>query len=276
MQKNNLVRYLAIFDAHCGYEFNEESDYDKSIPRFVKSHDEILLRKIYKFAKGWKPDYVIWGGDQINLSCISRWTEKKPRMIEGRTIREDFQFYTELCEPINKLSSVKEIVWIEGNHEERLRELVNKHPQLDGVAMVYNLLELTDGGRSLQDYTFVPTGRLWKPEGSKVSFTHGHIVLGGSGNQAKKLTDAYHRSVRAGHLHSYMAWTERVAADSDDYHTGIVVPPACKPNLPYAKNKPSSNQQGFLIGEYDSVTGKFWDQVILSVNGEFVINGKRY
>ena len=270
MQKNDLVRYLAIFDAHCGWEFNEESDYDKSIPRFVKSHDEILLRKIYKFAKGWKPDYVIWGGDQINLSCISRWTEKKPRMIEGRTIQEDFEFFGALCAPINSLCSVPAI-WIEGNHEERLREMVNKHPQLNGLATVPDIL--SNMGLSA---TLVPTGRLWRPEGAKVSFTHGHIVLGGSGNQAKKLTDAYHRSVRAGHLHSYMGWTERVAADSDDYHTGIVVPPACKPNLPYAKNKPSSNQQGFLIGEYDCNTGKFWDQVILSVNGEFVINGKKY
>lgn len=270
--KNDLVRYLALFDVHCGYEFNEESDYDKSIPRFEKSHDEELLRKIHSFSKKYKPDFVIFGGDQINLSCISRWTFGKPRMIEGRTISEDFDFFAELCIPIAD-TALEQSIWIEGNHEERLRDLINKQPQLEGLADARTILSSLESGPEV----FVPSGKLWKPPGAKVSFTHGHIVLtGGAINYGKKLVESYHRSVRAGHLHTYATWTERVAVDASEYHTGIVVPPVCRPNLPYSKNKPSSNQQGFLIGEYDCHTGNFWDNVILAINGEFVYNGKRY
>jgi hypothetical protein len=191
-------------------------------------------------------------------------------MIEGRNIKEDFEFFRDLVYPVGGVTAKK--IWIEGNHEERLREYVNKNPQMSELANCPSILSTM----GINDLTYVATGKLWTPPDSKVSFTHGQIVLSGSGNLAKKLTDAYHRSVRAGHIHSYMVWTERVAADSEDYHTGMVCPPDCMRNLPYAKNKPSSNQQGFLIGEYDCVTGKFCDQVILSINGEFVYNGKRY
>lgn len=267
--RNNIARYMGLFDIHRGFEFNEENDYDKSVPRFVKSHDEDLLLKLQRFAKDWKPDYVIYGGDQVNLSCISRWTANKPRMVEGRTIKEDFDYFTEFAYPIGGGRAKK--IWIEGNHEERLRDLINRWPQLIDLAETRKILH----GLKIDHYA--PSGKLYNLPDSKVWFTHGHIVLGGAfANYGHKLVTAYHRNVRAGHVHLLWMGTEKVAVDIDNYHSGITLPGLCRANLPYAKNKPSSNQQGFLIGEYDVTTGNFWDTPVLVINGEFIVNGKRY
>lgn len=270
--KNNLARYIALFDVHCGYEYNEDWEYDKTLTKFVTSHDPKLLGKVQKLAKDWKPDFVVYGGDQINLSCISRWTNGRIKLIEGRTIKEDFELFGELAYPIGN-NSYK--VWIEGNHEERLRELNNRNPQLDGLADTLSVIKQL--GMTFNE--MVPAGKLWKPPGAKVSFTHGHVVLGSGGdnqNHGKKLVAAYHRSVRAGHLHTKAEWSERVSVDAEDYHSGLIVPPLCRPNLPYAKNRPSANIQGFLLGEYDTKTGSFWDYVVPVIKGEFIVNGKRY
>lgn len=261
-----LKKYLHLTDIHCGYEFDEE---DHS---FTPSHDAALLAKIARMVRWWKPDELILGGDQINLSCISRWTTGKPRMIEGRRIEEDYHFFHDLVwKPF--ASRIERVTWIKGNHEERLDELTLKNPQLSNLLTHRNLLSTV--GIADRSMTEVYSGKLYRPGNAKVYFTHGH-TFSASTNPAKKLLDAYHRSVRIGHFHHASSWTEKVAADSEDFHTAHVVPPCCKTNLPYAKNKPSSNQQGFLAGYYDDQTGNFWDHVVDVVDGKFMFEGRQF
>jgi hypothetical protein len=263
-----LKRYAYLPDIHCGYEYDEETGL------FTTSHDEALLGKVMRFMARFKPDYLILGGDQINLSCISRWTVGKPKMVEGRRIEEDYEFFHRLVwKPLSKINHIVKVIWIEGNHEERLRELSLKHPQISGLLTHTKLLETV--GISSTQMEYIHTGKLWRPPNAKVYFLHGHTYSAGS-NPAKNLVEAYARSVRAGHFHRHASWTRNVAADSEDYHTSIVSPPLCRPNLPYAKNKPSSNQQGFMVGHYDPTTGFFWDQVLQVVAGTFIYDGKVY
>ena len=267
---SQLERYIFLPDIHCGYEFDEDTG------EFVTSHDPTLLGKVVRAIADFKPHYLILGGDQINLSCISRWTRGKPRMVEGRRIEEDYDFLFKLfINPVRKYLDLETypFVWLEGNHEERLRKLVLEHPQLSGILSHERILSNYD--LKCTDIRYIKTGKLYAPTTSKRHFTHGHTHTTG-GNPAKSLVTSYHRSVAAGHYHRYSVWTENVAADATDYHTGVICPPLCRPNLPYAKSRPSSNQQGFMAGYFDPKTGYFWDDVIECVAGKFVLNGKVY
>jgi hypothetical protein len=264
---SNLKRYIFAPDIHFGYEFDE--DWGK----FVTSHDSGLVTKMVRAALDFKPQYFILGGDQINLSCISRWTRGKPLMIEGRRIEEDYELLFDLLvKPLRKLTDLT-LIWLEGNHEERLRKIALEYPQLSGLLTHEKVLASL--GYSPQVFEYYKAGKLYAPINCKRYFTHGHTHTTGA-NPAKTLVTSYHRSVAAGHYHRYSVWTENVAADATDYHTGVIVPASCRPNLPYAKSRPSSNQQGFMAGYFDPQTGYFWDDVVKVVDGKFILNGKVY
>lgn len=265
----DLKKYAFLPDIHCGYEFDDENY------TFTESHDATLLRKVVACMVRFKPDYIVFGGDQINLSCISRWTTGKPRMIEGRRIEEDYEFFLNLVwKPLlQKINHNWHAIWLEGNHEERLRELAHRNPQLAGLLTHEKLLATVGISQTAMQY--VHTGKLWRPPNAKVWFTHGHIYASGT-NPAKNIVEAYGRSVRAGHFHRHITWTRNVAADREDFHTGIISAPLCRPNLPYAKNKPSSNQKGFMTGYYDPESGFFWDTHTSVIDGHFIHEGKLY
>jgi len=257
-----MTSFIALFDLHFGWERKAEKG--KMITR--PTHNLRAVNAVLEFAKDFKPDVVILGGDQLDAGPVSHWRRGKPRLTEKFRLKEEMELLDKhVLEPIDRLKP-NEKVWISGNHERFIADFLTENPGIEGMIEPQNYLHLFDRG-----WLFVDEGELFKL--GKLNFVHGEQVRGA--NPAKKLVSSYRRNIRCGHHHTFDVSTDVTPYDRSDYHTGIVVPAMSAVNPSYMKNRSSNFQQGFLAG-WVNKDGSFSDYVVIVNRGKFVWNGKVY
>lgn len=216
------------------------------------------------FARDFKPDVFILGGDQLNCGPVSHWNRGKPGRIENFRLKDELELLNKhIMEPVEKIA--KEKIWLDGNHEVWITDLIEEFPSLAGM---------------IEPSAWLPMNR-WKSfsQGEiyklgKLNFIHGDTI-GSAKNRAQRLLQMYRRNIRCGHFHTYEAATDVTPYDSKDFHTGVVVPAMAACNAGYMKNRVSNHHQGFLYGWVDK-DGSFSDHVMTIINGKFIYNGKVY
>jgi hypothetical protein len=264
MPKNEAKKFLALYDLHFGWE--------RGLVR-GKWTDRLAcnIRAIgatVKFIYDFQPDIVILGGDQLNCGPISHWHQGKPILDETFRLKDEMD---QLDGVILKLfDKVGRKIWLDGNHEAWINDFVASNPGVRGLVEPINYLKLEKRG-----WEYYSQGEVAKV--GKLNFVHGDVVLsrGSSVNPARTLVNAYRRNVRAGHIHSYSAFTQKNAIDSQDWHSAIVIPSLSNVEPFWNKNRPANFVNGFLYG-YVYPDGHFSDQVVLINNNEFTLGGKRY
>lgn len=102
---------------------------DVHIEQGVELDDSYKLFK--KIVQKIKPTKVICGGDMADFSYISRWVEGLPGLQEGKRLKEDFDSIDNEIKFFKKYS--KEFIYVEGNHEARIRKYLEKNPVLKGM-----------------------------------------------------------------------------------------------------------------------------------------------
>lgn len=110
---------------------------DVHIEQDVELDPSYLLFK--KVAQKLRPNKIICGGDLADFSYISRWTEGMPGMLEGKRLKTDFDAIREEIKFFKKCT--KEFIYLEGNHEERIKKFLDKTPVLKGVLSLEALCE---------------------------------------------------------------------------------------------------------------------------------------
>lgn len=143
-----------------------------------------------KAARAFKPQVIVHQGDLADFYAISSHS-KDPR--RASQLKEELREVRKLRADLDRLGAKRKI-FIEGNHEDRLRRyLEEKAPELFGMFDTDSLLQLTDHG-----WEFVP----YKSHArvGKLYFTHD------TGNSGKYTTaralDAFQHSVAIGHHHA--------------------------------------------------------------------------
>lgn len=253
-----MEKFLALFDLHFGYE--------RRGGHKLALHDSKALNVALAFAKDFKPDHVILGGDILDCGCISHHNHGKPGAVEGlRLLGDAKELQKAVIEPLNKLSA-KTYTYIVGNHEDWLTDLTEQIPALEGIVDVKSLLNLE------KPWEIVPCGEAHKL--GKLVFIHGDQVKGGE-HSAKWATVAFEGNVRFGHHHTYQVYTKTSALDLNG-HTGVAVPCLCRKNPKYGGGSPNRWMQGFLWGYVNGPHGTFNDYVSVVINGNSTINGKTY
>jgi hypothetical protein len=98
-----------------------------------------------KLIKDVRPDVVINMGDQWDMASLSSF-DKGKKSFQGRNYRKDveagLEFSDRLWGPVKR--SKKKLprrIFLEGNHEERIRRAIETSPELDG-AISYQDLDL--------------------------------------------------------------------------------------------------------------------------------------
>lgn len=252
-----MEKFIALYDVHYGYE--RRGGHKTAL------HDLKALKVALDFAKDFKPDHVILGGDILDCGAISHHNHGKPGAVEGfRLLGDAKELRTTLIDPLEKLGA-KSLTYITGNHEKWLDDLVERVPALEGIVDVNAVLHL-------DKWKVVPQGGLHKL--GKLVFIHGDQVRGGE-HSAKCATVAYESNVRFGHHHTYQVYTKTSAVEANG-HTGIAVPCLCKKNPKYGGGAPNRWMQGFLWGYVGGPENMFNDYVTVIVNGKATINGKLY
>jgi predicted phosphodiesterase len=90
-------------------------------------HDSLALAKLIKVAKDHQPDQIIQIGDGIDFPQVSQWS-KGTAGEYADTLQEHIDGYRKgVLMPLREAAPQASIVWLEGNHDLRLREFVRKY-----------------------------------------------------------------------------------------------------------------------------------------------------
>ena len=238
--------------------------YDIHYPKINRD----VLKAALDFLKTNKVAGFIFGGDQLDLECISHHTIGKSLFRETGAYQSDVDgFDREVLTPIEKLlpRDAKRI-YIIGNHERFEQDLIEVQPEMKGAIDHVNSLCLVKRG-----WTVIPLGHAYKL--GKLQVAHGEAV--GGMYAAKKAVELYGASVLVGHTHSPQVYTKVSPVDHIQKHQGYVAPIAGNTNPAYLRNKPTSWLNGLEIIE---VFGEGLFNVIPLVisKGRFAYGGKVY
>src|SRR5438093_154416 len=121
-----MEKFVALFDAHWGYEIN-------SSRHKVPLHDEKAVSVAMQFIADFKPDHVVLGGDMLDCGSISHHCKGIAGQLEGlRLITEAKECRDAIVKPLEQQIKGRLIYHI-GNHEDWLNDAIDEQPTLDGI-----------------------------------------------------------------------------------------------------------------------------------------------
>lgn len=108
-----------------------------------------------------RPEVVIHGGDSADMPSLSEY-DKGKKSFQGRNYRQDIDSHLDFQDRMwHKWKTSKKRlptrVFLEGNHEFRIKKAIEKSPELDG-AISFNDLNLKDYYDEIIEYTGTTPG----------------------------------------------------------------------------------------------------------------------
>lgn len=88
----------------------------------VPFHDERAIQKVLKYVDYAKPKHIILNGDICDMYSVSKY-EKDPDRVSS--LQDEVDQTIELLADIRRCAPRAEVIWLEGNHEVRLRRFLN-------------------------------------------------------------------------------------------------------------------------------------------------------
>lgn len=172
-----------------------------------------------------KPDVLINMGDMWDLSSMSSY-DKGRKSTFGRTFQRDIdaglEFDERLWAPIRRAKKKRpRAIFLEGNHEHRLKRAIDLQPELDGV-LSFSSFDLRKNYEDVVEYVGQTPGSI---EVDGITYCHFAVsgVMGravGGEHPAHSLLKTNFTSTTCAHLHLYNHCT-RVTAQGKRIH-GLV------------------------------------------------------
>ena len=235
--------------------------------------DTEAVEAILEFSKKWKPQHHVIIGDALNLSGISRHVQDDLIEQYTETVESCLKNFGSIVDRIVKINPNAKINWIWGNHDERLRAFVAKHPSWRGVLdkplkMLHSFGECRHADR-------VRLVQFDDPEEhfvlGKMAYVHGHYV---GKHCASQHVEAYGESVTFGHSHTMQMFTAvRRGEPVAGYCIGHLM---SKSGRRYLKGRPHRWVTGFAYLEWDEGSLDYTQHLLPIVNGQFRFAGKVY
>ena len=229
-------------------------------------HDKPSMRAIEKFMPDFKPDILIYLGDQLDLGMIMDYWKGHIGDIKEQSIISDYEGFDEMMRRHIKLCGKPKVVFFEGNHEERIPRLIQQQPlHRKSDIILEKFFKFKERG-----IEFIPFNKIYKV--GKLYFLHGVYY-----NQyhAKKTVDAYKRSVIYGHAHDTQSYSDVSPFDVNDVHIAKSIGCLANCNPTYKKNAPNRWVHGFAVA-YVMDNGNFNDYFVKITRGKFIYGGKQY
>lgn len=226
------------------------------------------------FNHATKPDVFLLGGDQFDNGCISHFNKKKPFYRPRSAYRNDERsFEAGFLTPLEaSLPKGCEKVWVIGNHDAWEFQMVEEHPELEGLIDRVTSLRLRERG-----WKIIEIGNAYRF--GKLNFCHGEWLTG-IGNQAgqypsKKLVDTYAGNAVGGHTHAPQCFTRVSPINQSQKHMAWISPILGNTNPEYMRNRPSAYTNGFNTTEFTE-TGNFNHYPIITTGGRCCFAGVSY
>lgn len=236
----------------------------------IPYHDERSIRAVLSYAKTVRWDGCIQLGDFMDWDWISRWTKDNQRKVEGTRFLNEYatanSVLDQIEESVRHLNPKCQITILEGNHDWRVENVIDKTPALEGLIEMERGLRLKDRNITYWKYwthrrPYI-IGNAW--------FIHGEYI---GGNHAKKTADSFHRNVFYGHTHDRMSATKTTAfGDSVQCESMGTL---SRFDLEYMGHKPSNWMQCFgefffrPDGNFNHYVTNIVDHGFTAIDGQF-------
>ena len=200
---------------------------------------------VKKFAKSWKPDLTVHLGDVFEFEYLSSFSKEKLKRLEGKRFQKDYQLAQRELDFWQKVS--KEVVLIEGNHDERIIRLVDRDPKLQGLIEIPEQLHLEE--RKIPWYP--QNGKVFQK--GKLAFIHGFWA---NKYAAERHLSKYKHNLVFGHVHKFQTFSDAMPlmeTEMEAWALGCL----CSKAPDWKNGEPTGWQNGFAIIYMDEKTGRF-------------------
>ena len=257
------------------------------------THDEDALAVALAIVRDVQPDKVVLVGDNVDAPEFGKYRLSPAYAL---TTQASIDRATTLSAELRACAPDAEIVWLAGNHEERLvnatldnlkaafglRRGNSKH-ELPVLSIPYLCRFDEYGITYLPGY---PASSYWINE--KIKVIHGDKVRSG-GSTAHAYLNNSKCSVLYGHIHR-REWAERSRDDYDGPKTILAASPGtlarCDGSVPSTKGGLDLDgrplpivedwQQGIGVVTYEPGDGRFWYEQVAIHQGEALFRGTLY
>ena len=281
-----LQSAVVLPDMQIGYFRLEDND-------LTPTHDEAAIAVALDLVRAAKPARVILVGDNLDLPELGRY---RTSPAFQRTMQAAIDRAGLLCAQLRDAAPAAEIVWIAGNHEERLPRWI-----LDNAVAAFGLRRANTPDSwpvlsvpflcNMDDYAVdyragYPASDYWINHRLRV--IHGSLAKSGA-STASAYLDREKSSVIFGHTHR-LEWAERTRRDHDGPRRILAMSPGCLARIDGAV--PSTKQgldldgrplvshedwqQGIAIITHEEGDGAFWPELIPIHDGRAFWRGKEY
>lgn len=239
-------------------------------------HDRVVLAKLIAVVRDMQPEQIIQIGDGIDFPQVSQWS-KGTAGEYATTLQEHIDGYREdVLVPLREVAPRADIVWLEGNHDLRLRDFVKKYAAPLGVLRnleMPRLFELDQLGIRYERGPF----RI----GTNVLAVHGHESGGYCASASAwdaKFTKRYgsHKSFVFGHTHQPFLLTRSYGYGGKvtprfTMNAGSIMDPVA---ATYVKDGAVNWQMSFALLRDDGK--RVWPELVTMVDRLFYVSGERY
>jgi UDP-2,3-diacylglucosamine pyrophosphatase LpxH len=158
----------------------------------IPFQDDEAVELILKFGKNLHPDKLFILGDFVDMYSISHFSRDPERVTN---LKPEFEQGKRILDLIVNTINAKEVIFTEGNHEDRLRKFLWNNPVIHGLISMEDKLGVNDLGIKYYEYG---KNYIYK---NKLIYTHGNKVNKYSAYTAKNMMDDLGLSVISGHTH---------------------------------------------------------------------------
>lgn len=258
-------------------------------------HDETAMRIALQIIIDAKPKQIVLLGDNLDLPDFSTKYRKTPAFQQ--TTQEAIDRATTYCAELRANAPHAHIIWIGGNHEERLQNYI-----VDNAMSAFGIKR---GNSAIDDFPVMSVPFLCRLDESNVDYLagypsgvhwitprlhaiHGHFAVSG-GSTSHKYLNTEKTSTIYGHVHR-REWAERSREDYDGIKTILSASPGCLARVdgvvPSTKQgidldgRPLRRiedwQQGIAVIPYSESTGEFVYEQVAIHSGRAMWRGKWY
>ena len=259
----------------------------------VPTQDENALEISMAIIKSVNPDLIVMVGDNLDFPEFGKYRLSPSYAL---TTQAAIDRATTLCAQLRAIAPQARIVWLAGNHEERLVNYVldnakasfglkrGNTPESWPVLSIPYLCRFDDFG--VEFVPGYPAGQFWINQRLRV--IHGTKVRS-NGSTAHAYLGSEKTSVIYGHIHR-REWAERSREDWDGAKTIMAASPGtlarCDGAVPSTKGaldldgRPMTIvedwQQGIAVVTYQPGEGEFWYEQVPFHSGCAMYRGKLY
>jgi hypothetical protein len=221
-----------------------------------------MVKVARKIIDDVRPNEIIYIGDQVDYAPYSSHGKRKNE-TPSESIKKDHKAANEVLDELAPRRKA-DLVWIDGNHEERQEDFFTEHSELyDDAIHRYNVLSLAKRGFS----RIIPFGGVYKS--GKLHFVHGWRA-GVSAVRAHLVND-YKANFVMGHIHkSDTATSSNIQGNIiQGYSIGCM----SRLKFRYAHHPTANHGLGVY---YILPNGNFTFHNIVAINASFIYQGQLY